>query len=313
MNTTRHMSQDDLALFALQLLEGDELREALDHLEHCEECRHDVARYQGDLVAYALAGSEMHTPPAQARERLLKAVSREKKVVPMAQRPVSYADRSSGSVPIAADPNADSGELFLAGRNRRTFEPETREPRAVRAAAASTSSVTPFLGWAGWAIAAGLAVVAGLQFHQRQNLQGDLNAAAARLTDSDAKLAEAQGALQTLTGAGALQVSLHIPVGTQPEPPKPEGHVAYSADRGALVFIADHLDPLQPEKTYELWLIPATGAPIPAGTFKPDARGIATVVMPELPKGVPAKGFGVTIEADGGSKTPTPPIVLAGM
>jgi anti-sigma-K factor RskA len=35
--------------------------------------------------------------------------------------------------------------------------------------------------------------------------------------------------------------------------------------------------------------------------------------MPELPKGVAAKGFGVTVEDEGGSKTPTAPIVLAGM
>ena len=43
------------------------------------------------------------------------------------------------------------------------------------------------------------------------------------------------------------------------------------------------------------------------------ANGNATVVMPPLPKGVTAKGFGVTVENDGGSKTPTAPIVLAGM
>jgi len=36
------------------------------------------------------------------------------------------------------------------------------------------------------------------------------------------------------------------------------------------------------------------------------------VVMPELPKGVPAKAFGVTIEKASGSDTPTAPILLAG-
>jgi anti-sigma-K factor RskA len=35
--------------------------------------------------------------------------------------------------------------------------------------------------------------------------------------------------------------------------------------------------------------------------------------MPSLPKGVTAKGFGVTVENEGGSLTPTAPIVLAGM
>jgi anti-sigma-K factor RskA len=52
--------------------------------------------------------------------------------------------------------------------------------------------------------------------------------------------------------------------------------------------------------------------PVPAGTFKPDANSSGTVVMPDVPKGIAAKGFGVTIEDDGGSKQPTSAIVLAG-
>jgi anti-sigma-K factor RskA len=60
-------------------------------------------------------------------------------------------------------------------------------------------------------------------------------------------------------------------------------------------------------------VLPANGHdPIAAGIFKPDPNGSANVVMPDLPKGVPASGFGVTIEDDGGSKTPTKPVVLVG-
>jgi len=33
--------------------------------------------------------------------------------------------------------------------------------------------------------------------------------------------------------------------------------------------------------------------------------------MPDLPKGVPAKGFGVTLENEGGADTPTLPILMA--
>jgi anti-sigma-K factor RskA len=84
-------------------------------------------------------------------------------------------------------------------------------------------------------------------------------------------------------------------------------------NRGALVFTANHLVPLPPNKTYELWVIPANGnAPIPAGTFKPDTHGMASVLLPHLPKGVDAKAFGVTMENTGGSTTPTLPILLAG-
>ena len=60
-------------------------------------------------------------------------------------------------------------------------------------------------------------------------------------------------------------------------------------------------------------MIPADGkAPIPAGLFRPDAAGNASVVLPPLPRGVPAKAFGVTIEKAEGSATPTAPIILVG-
>jgi anti-sigma-K factor RskA len=87
----------------------------------------------------------------------------------------------------------------------------------------------------------------------------------------------------------------------------------YLRSRGALIFSASNLRPLPPDKTYELWVIPANGsAPIPAGTFEPDAKGMASVLLPHLPKGVQAKAFGVTMENAGGSTTPTLPILLAG-
>ena len=60
-------------------------------------------------------------------------------------------------------------------------------------------------------------------------------------------------------------------------------------------------------------MIPASGAaPVPAGTFTPNAEGYASVVLPSLPSGVQAKAFGITIENAGGSETPTLPIVLSG-
>ena len=80
-----------------------------------------------------------------------------------------------------------------------------------------------------------------------------------------------------------------------------------------MILEANNLDALPADKTYELWVIPANGkAPIPAGLFRPDAAGNASVVLPELPKGVPAKAFGVTVEKASGSDTPTAPILLAG-
>jgi len=72
------------------------------------------------------------------------------------------------------------------------------------------------------------------------------------------------------------------------------------------------MPPLPPKKTYELWLIPANGAPVPAGIFKPDVHGNASVVNPPLPAGAEAKAFAITVENEAGSAAPTMPIVMMG-
>ena len=82
MSLTRHIEPEDLALFAMQLLSKDEARAVAAHVEECPDCRQQLAEVQGDLAVYAHA-VDMHSPPALARERLMKQVAREKKVVPI--------------------------------------------------------------------------------------------------------------------------------------------------------------------------------------------------------------------------------------
>ncbi len=94
---------------------------------------------------------------------------------------------------------------------------------------------------------------------------------------------------------------------------QPSAHVIYAKDKGALIFVASDLRPVKANKTYELWLIPSNGqAPIPAGLFRPDVNGSASVVLPSLPAGIEAKAFGVTVEDAQGATTPTLPIVMSG-
>jgi anti-sigma-K factor RskA len=280
MNTNIHIAPDDLTLFAMQLLPEAEMTSAARHVKECELCRAQLGEIQGDLVTYAMT-AELQTPPTQARERLLQQVAKEKKFIP-----VERAEREL--------------EPVLAPRNARMFQ---MEPPAER------QSRTPvIMAWAGWAVAAGVAVAAGLQYQQTDLLRRSLTNETAKVAEVSSEAEQAKAVMQTLTDAGAMQVSLHLTAGKV----DPEGHVAYVRDKGSLVFVANHLDPLQQDKTYELWLISAEGKALPAGLFKPDARGNASVVMPELPKGVEAKAFGVTVEDDGGAKTPTKPIVLIG-
>lgn len=276
----RHAEPDDVVLYAMQFLNGEEAANIAHHLEQCAECANELARVHGDLVACALT-VDLQAPSALSRERLMKQVARERKVVPISQE----------AAPIAA-----------IGRSGAVLGSEVREPKR--------SAGRAVLAWSGWAVAAGLAVAVSSLYKDRVGLRDTLASRTGQVERLTASAASAHQLMDALTDPRAVRVTLT----TKPLPKAgPMGGVTYNPRKGSLVFLASELDPLQLYKTYELWLIPSDGsAPIPAGTFHPDDQGNASVIMPDLPKGVAAKAFGVTIEADGGAPTPTLPIIMAG-
>ena len=72
------------SLYAMQLLPGEDAGAITRHLEQCADCRGELARINGDLATYALT-VDLESPAAPARQRLLKQVAREKKIVPIAK------------------------------------------------------------------------------------------------------------------------------------------------------------------------------------------------------------------------------------
>jgi anti-sigma-K factor RskA len=244
---------DDLALLALEALQGDERVTLEKHLEGCSSCRSELERLRGDMALLALSASGP-APPRRSRERLLKAIA--------------------------------------------------KEPRAQKIGGARRSSWTLLP----WLAAAALLLVAGFFWQQSDRLAQRV----ARLQDESAQqqaqLERAREVVSTLTSTDALRVTL---VAAQ-APPQPQGKAIYVRERSSLIFLASNMPALPPQRSYELWLIPTNGAPIPAGMFKPDARGSATVVEPPLPGGVEAKAFAITVEPEQGSSAPTMPIVMMG-
>src|SRR6202158_2008956 len=67
---------DDLALLALEALQGDERVKLEKHLEGCSSCRSELERLRGDMALLALSASGP-APPRRSRERLLKAIAKE--------------------------------------------------------------------------------------------------------------------------------------------------------------------------------------------------------------------------------------------
>lgn len=199
-------------------------------------------------------------------------------------------------------------ERFLSRIGDRARSPQKRESAAVIRMESKTPARRA-IAWPAWLAAAAMLLVAISLGFEISTLSRRLDATSQQLAEQTIESRHAHEVLDLLTAPAAQ----HVTLTTGKTPPAPSARALYLASRGALVLEASNLNPLPPNKTYELWVIPANGAaPIPAGLFEPDATGSASVVMPQIPAGVTAKAFGVTIENAGGSAAPTLPIVLAG-
>jgi anti-sigma-K factor RskA len=262
MTDGRHISQEDLALYAMQALSREESAPIRAHLAECSLCRAEVAELSGDLALVAMS-VEQHPLPEGARQRFLERIA---------------ADAAS------AQPASKPTAISIDSPRRR---------------------VAAWIPWA--AVAAMILISVALQWRV-SSLNELLRLQSAQIAQQTADSAKAREVMDVLTAPAAQRVVLTA----AKTPPSPTARAVYLPSRGALILQASNLAPVPAGKTYELWVIPVNGAPIPAGLFHPDASGSASVVLPELPKGVPAKAFGITIENAAGSATPTAPIVLSG-
>jgi len=148
-----------------------------------------------------------------------------------------------------------------------------------------------------------------LMWRENARLRQRLDQARTQLQMERSELAQARKVADLLHATDAQQIVL---VKSQ-TPPPPQINTIYSRQKGALLLTAGNLHPLPAGKVYELWLLPASGeAPMPAGTFKPGATGNGMMFHEMGLIGIEAKAFALTIEPEGGSSTPTLPIVMSG-
>jgi hypothetical protein len=285
MTPDLHPELDDLILFTLGRPSGTpaskEDAAAIErvrlHVQHCQECKSEAEQLRSDFALVAMALPQM-PPPAGAKERLIRAAG------------VTLNTNKSASIKPFPKPLRDGsdGQSIAAVRARRT---------------------NPFLVWGGWVAAIACLVYAIHVRDMNLNMEHRLEIETAQINQTNAAAARNREVVEILTSPESQRVTL-VSAHTLPVP---SGDAVYLRERGGLVFTASHMVPLPPNKTYQLWVIPANGtAPVPAGTFQPDAHGMASVLLPNLPKGIEAKAFGVTMEKAGGATTPTLPILLAG-
>jgi anti-sigma-K factor RskA len=95
----------------------------------------------------------------------------------------------------------------------------------------------------------------------------------------------------------------------QPGGPPGQAHVTYNARMGMGIY-SGQIAPVPSGKSYQLWLVPASGAPVSAGLVEANQEN--GPVMVHLAPGLVAKWFAVTLEPQGGMPQPTGPKVLMG-
>src|SRR5260370_15720102 len=81
---------EDLALYALDAIEGAERATLEKHLEECASCRRELEQLRGDAALLALSASGPR-PPARAQTRLMDAIAKEPKGQMLKPRPQWWA------------------------------------------------------------------------------------------------------------------------------------------------------------------------------------------------------------------------------
>ena len=91
--------------------------------------------------------------------------------------------------------------------------------------------------------------------------------------------------------------------------PGAKARILWHATAGGLL-VAQGLPPAPVGKAYELWATAGAGAPVPAGVFTVDAKGVGSLRMAPLQAAVDS--FAVTLEPAAGVPAPTGAMYLAG-
>lgn len=138
--------------------------------------------------------------------------------------------------------------------------------------------------------------------YQVDHLITHLQAAQTALRHRDTDL---RAITKVISAPDTVQVTLIHQQGTPPG----EARLMYNARMGIVVYSGE-IAPAPEKKSYQLWLVPSSGAPVSAGVVKANQDAGATVA--HVPQNLSAKAFMVTLEPEGGQSQPNEAKVLVG-
>jgi anti-sigma-K factor RskA len=203
-------------------------------------------------------------------------------------------------------------ELMARIRANREAEEHFAWPSKIQGPAEDRGKAKPETKthWWTWVLvpaAVALALVSfGLSWQNRRmaaELQKERLAAASLIRDREQ--------IEKLVGMLAAPDTVTVKLAGTGDTASASGLVKFNAKEGIVLYAAE-LPRLPADKSYQMWVVPANGAPISAGLLGPGGHAWGNMWTAEVPPNTQAKAFAVTIEPAGGMPQPTGPKVLLG-
>lgn len=267
-----------LALYALGGLEPEETTRVVDHLADCPECRAEAEAQQA-LVMLIAESAQPVTPPGLTRARILRRTQQP-------ARPATPPARARGG-----------GWPRLAA-----------------------------LAWQwGFPIVAGAAIfVLGVwnlglqrdieflqsqldsQYETQQQILNDYRQQALALYEQQTDVQK------TTVGVITSPTSKEIVLTGTEAASQASGRVFVSQNHQTVVVVVKDLPPLKPGQTYQVWVITEAG-PQPSLVFGINPSGWGTTTLSVPTEQTNFTGFGISVEPEGGSQTPTEVVMVGGV
>jgi anti-sigma-K factor RskA len=158
----------------------------------------------------------------------------------------------------------------------------------------------------GLGLAASVILSASLAL-QVGRLERDLNGRDSLLTERESRLAARERTLNSILEPG-VELTLLSATGAQ----APGMQVFRDRNRNIAIIHGFRLKPAPAGRTYQLWIIPKGGKPIPSQVFNADPDGRVLVENVAVPTDISIEAYAITEEPAGGSPQPTSTPFLVG-
>lgn len=185
-------------------------------------------------------------------------------------------------------------------------EPPERLRRKVIAAIEPEPSGYPKWIWA-WITATALLGLVTFNFWQREQVK------ARELAESREELLRVSSRLASVTPLLDFLNEPQLKVTTfgQQQAQPPRGRALISPQRGVLLLVSN-LPPAPQGRTYEMWVVPKKGNPLPAGLFQTSNEGRALHLHSQQVDVPNVAAIAVSVEPQAGSQAPTTtPFIVA--